>query len=382
MQGLLRSWWDEPRPPQAPRRVWRDWALVGLLAVAAVLEGTLRTDLQWRPISVIFPIVMVPTLLWRRTRPLLAMAIPVVASTLVQILAGADPAEMSSSAYIVILLYALSRWGSGREITAGLLLISVAVSASVVTGHIKAADVAGAYAVVFAGIALGGTFRYRARARMRELDQVKLLEREQLARDLHDTVAHHVSAMAIRAQAGIATAASDPGAAVDALRVIEAEASRTLAEMRTMVRVLRRDRGPAMPELAPNPDLADLRQLAGRGRVGPAVDVRIDGDLDGVPASVGSAIYRIAQESVTNARRHARHATRIEVRVAADDTSVRLRVSDDGDSTAGRPVASPGYGLLGMIERAGLLGGTCEAGPNPGRGWTVTAELPRTGAST
>jgi signal transduction histidine kinase len=137
-----------------------------------------------------------------------------------------------------------------------------------------------------------------------------------------------------------------------------------------------------MPELAPNPDLADLRQLAGRGRVGPAVDVRIDGDLDGVPASVGAAIYRIAQESVTNARRHARHATRIEVRVAADDTSVRLRVSDDGDSTAGRPVASPGYGLLGMIERAGLLGGTCEAGPNPGRGWTVTAELPRTGAST
>ncbi|MEV4082696.1 ATP-binding protein, partial [Nonomuraea fuscirosea] len=84
-----------------------------------------------------------------------------------------------------------------------------------------------------------------------------------------------------------------------------------------------------------------------------------------------------AQESVTNARRHARHATRIEVRVAADDSSVRLRVSDDGDSTATRPAPSPGYGLLGMIERADLLGGTCEAGPNPGRGWTVTAVLPR-----
>nr|SBP00551.1 Putative two-component system sensor kinase [Nonomuraea gerenzanensis] len=361
--------------------MWRDWALVGLFVVAAVLEGMLRTDLQWRPISVIFPIVTVPTLLWRRARPLLALAVPVVVSTLVQLLTGADPAETTSSAYIVILLYALSRWGSGREIAAGLLLITVAVLASVVTGHIRAADVGGAYAVVFAGVALGGTFRYRARARLRELDQVKLLEREQLARDLHDTVAHHVSAMAIRAQAGIATAASDPGAAVDALRVIEAEASRTLAEMRTMVRVLRRDRGLATPELAPSPHLTDLRQLAGRARVGPAVDVRLDGNLDGVPASVGAAIYRIAQESVTNARRHARHATRIEVSVAADDTSVRLRVSDDGDSTAGRPVTVPGYGLLGMIERAGLLGGTCEAGPNPGRGWTVTAVLPRTGAS-
>ncbi|MGR6914907.1 sensor histidine kinase [[Actinomadura] parvosata] len=380
MQGLLRSLWDEPRPPQAPPRVWRDWALVGLLALAIVLEAVFRTDLQYRPISVTFTALMLPALLWRRTHPLPALAVPVVASALVQLLTGADPAEMGSAAYILILLYALARWGSGREVAAGLVLIVVAVLAGVAAGHIVSGDVAGAFAVVFAGMALGGTFRYRARARLRELDQVKLLEREQLARDLHDTVAHHVSAMAIRAQAGIATAAADPGAAVDALRVIEAEASRTLAEMRTMVRVLRRDELSA-PELAPHPHLTDLQQLAGQGRVGPVVDVRIDGDLDGVPASVGAAIYRIAQESVTNARRHARHATRIEVRVAADDTSVRLRVTDDGDSTAGRPMTSAGYGLVGMIERAGLLGGTCEAGPNPGRGWTVTAVLPRTGVS-
>jgi signal transduction histidine kinase len=84
---------------------------------------------------------------------------------------------------------------------------------------------------------------------------------------------------------------------------------------------------------------------------------------------------------VTNARRHARHATRIEVRVAADGSSVRLRVSDDGDTGLLRPAASPGYGLIGMIERAHLLGGTCEAGPDPGRGWTVTAVLPRTGVT-
>jgi len=82
---------------------------------------------------------------------------------------------------------------------------------------------------------------------------------------------------------------------------------------------------------------------------------------------------------VTNARRHARHATRIEVRVAADDRTVRLRVTDDGDS--GRAAGSSGYGLVGMAERAGLLGGTCAAGPNPDRGWTVTAVLPRTGTT-
>lgn len=162
--------------------------------------------------------------------------------------------------------------------------------------------------------------------------------------------------------------------------MIEAEASRALAEMRTMVRVLRRDE-PA--ELAPGRRIADLEQLASRSRSGPSVDVEIRGDLDDLPPSVGAAIYHLAQESVTNARRHARHATRIEVRVAADDTSVRLHVSDDGDPPAVRPAARPaGYGLIGMIERADLLGGTCEAGPNPDRGWTVTAVLPRTQPAT
>ncbi len=99
------------------------------------------------------------------------------------------------------------------------------------------------------------------------------------------------------------------------------------------------------------------------------------GDVGDLPPLVQSAVYRLAQESVTNARRHARHATRIEVRVDADDTSVHLRVSDDGETA---PAGAPGFGLIGMIERADLLGGTCEAGPDPGRGWTVTATLPRT----
>ncbi|MFC7480182.1 sensor histidine kinase [Luedemannella flava] len=199
-----------------------------------------------------------------------------------------------------------------------------------------------------------------------------LLERARIARDLHDTVAHHVSAIAIRAQAGLAVAPGRPEAATEALRVIEAEASRTLAEMRAMVRALR---GDVPAQRSPGPRVEDLRQLAAAPG-GPPVDIELIGDLADLPAPVGAAIYRLAQESVTNARRHARHATRIAVRVAADDAEVRLRVTDDGDAGTSRSTA-PGYGLLGMTERAGLLGGTCEAGPNPDRGWTVTAVLPR-----
>ncbi len=116
--------------------------------------------------------------------------------------------------------------------------------------------------------------------------------------------------------------------------MIEAEATRALAEMRAMVRALRRD-GEA--DLAPSPGIGDLTGLAGAAPPGPVVDVQLAGDLDDIPQTVGTAIYRLAQESVTNARRHARHATRIEVRVAADARSVRLRVSDDGDTPASAP---------------------------------------------
>ncbi|MFB9200777.1 sensor histidine kinase [Nonomuraea spiralis] len=375
MPGLLRSVWREPRPAGPPARVWRDWALVAVLVPAAVIEGLLRPDLRWPVVSTAVTVALVPTLLWRRTRPLLMVMLVFGVTSLAPLLTRGEPVETYTLAFVTIVLYALFRWGSGREAVIGMAAGLVAVHLSLITGRIAPGDVVPALGVLFAAVGLGGAFRYRAGARLRELDQVKLLEREQLARDLHDTVAHHVSAMAIRAQAGLATAASEPGAATDALRVIEAEASRTLAEMRAMVRVLRRNE-PA--ELTPGRHLDDLRQLAGRPRVGPAVEVEIAGGLDDLPPSSGAALYRIAQESITNARRHARHATHITVRVTADDTSVHLTVSDDGDRATG--VAAPGYGLIGMIERAALLGGTCEAGPNPNRGWTVTAVLPREAA--
>ena len=195
-----------------------------------------------------------------------------------------------------------------------------------------------------------------------------------MARELHDTVAHHVSAIAIQAQAG-RTAASRPDAAVDALGAIEEEASRTLAEMRAMVGALRQGEE---PELAPQRGVADIHRLARGAGEGPRVDVELAGDLDGLRPSVDAALYRLAQESITNAVRHARHATRIDVRVTGDNDDVRLTVRDDGDGPSGADW-SLGYGLVGMTERAMLLGGTLEAGPGADGGWTVNALLPRNG---
>jgi signal transduction histidine kinase len=356
--------------------MWWDWVLVGVLPPVAVLEGILRPEVPWRPISVILAVGLVPTLLWRRTRPLLMVAIAFGACGVAGLLTTGEAPGLNTMIYLVFLPYSLFRWGSGREVAFGFSIIFAKVAVSSVADEVGVADAIAAFAILSSSMALGVAFRYRAGARARELDQAKLLERERLARDLHDTVAHHVSAIAIRAQAGLATSAAEPEAATEALRLIETEASRTLTEMRTIVRALRRDR-PA--DLAPSPRITDLNKLASRAPTGPSVNVETFGDLDDLPPPVAAAIFRLAQESVTNARRHARHATRIEVRVAADDTSVRLSVSDDGDTGPVRPAASQGYGLIGMTERASLLGGTCKAGPDPGRGWTVTAVLPRAG---
>ncbi|MEX1022340.1 MAG: sensor histidine kinase, partial [Dehalococcoidia bacterium] len=209
-----------------------------------------------------------------------------------------------------------------------------------------------------------------------DFEQVRLREREQLARELHDTVAHHVSAIAIQAQAGRTLAMSRPDRALEVFAVIEEAASRTLSEMRAMVGALREGEPAA---LTPQPGVMDIAQFAGDGS-GVRVEVELTGALDDLSPSLAATLYRIAQEAVTNARRHARHATRIDVRLHGDDRCLRLTVADDGEPATGARNPA-GFGLAGMSERATQFGGTLEAGPNAG-GWTVEAVLPRTGTAT
>jgi signal transduction histidine kinase len=380
VHALLRSVWEEPRPANPPPVRWLDWALVGVLVPTAVLEGVLRPDVSWRVATIVLAVGLIPTLLWRRSHPLLVVAIAFGGCGLAPLLMNGYQPELNVFAFVLLLAYALFRWGSGREMVLGSAIILAKLGFTLSLNQLGPMETFGGVGVLAAAGALGVAVRYRATARQRQLEKVKLLERERLARDLHDTVAHHVSAMAIRAQAGIATAETEPGAAVDALRLIEAEASKALAEMRGMVRLLRKHE-PA--DRSPSPGVRELELLAGQNGSDPHVGVDLAGELDDLPPPVVTALYRLAQEAVTNARRHARHATRIDVSVAVDDRSVRLRVTDDGDASATRPQGSPGFGLIGMTERAGLLGGTCEAGPDPQRerGWTVSAVLPRAGVA-
>lgn len=358
-------------------RVWRDWALLAVVTASAVLEWALREDLPLPGLSVALTIGLAPLLLWRRTHPLavVATAFGVTAVVDLALLASDAPVlDMFTSVFLLVLVYALFRWGSGREAVAGLAIILVPATVALLVSWTGVADAIAAVAVLMSAVALGWAVRSQHGARERTLEQVKSEERVLLARELHDTVAHHVSAIAIQAQAGRALAATRPASPLEALAVIEEEASRTLAEMRAMVRVLRNE---APVDYAPQPGVADLERLSGASPAGPRVEVTVSGDLAALPAAIDAAVFRIAQEAVTNALRHARHATLIDVRVAGDESTVSLVVRDDGDPGAADPAPEAGFGLTGMVERALLLGGACRAGPCPGRGWAVSATLPR-----
>jgi len=382
--NALRALWAEPRPTNAPDRGPRDWALVAVFICWSLVEVVLRQamwtdrDLAPRPLLLLYVLAVLGPLLWRRTHPLLAVAVSFGTLTIldsVRILTGSQGAPLSSNSAALILAYALFRWGSGREAAIGLGVILVWLPITHVADHMSLwARVAG-YAFFLFAAALGAAVRYRTKIRIRDIDQAKAREREQLARELHDTVAHHVSGIAIQAQAGRAIAASHPERAVEVLAIIEDAATRTLTELRAIVGVLRATQG---TEFAPQPGVAEVEQLATDGQARPCVEVTLSGEFDDLSPAVGAAIYRLAQESITNARRHARHATQVTVAVTGDADQVRLTIDDDGSSGAGGR-APAGYGLVGMQERASLLGGTFHAGPAAERGWRVEAVLPRIG---
>jgi len=377
-----RDWLQaEPDAESPPARSWRDWALAALVLGTGVAEALLRNDVVWRPVAPVVGLVLALATLWRKTRPLAMVALG-FGTFLAVDLASAFTEDVRFSLYagasVVVLVYALFRWGTGREAAIGSVIVFAEWVVSVTTDMTGATDAIGGLVVLLFAAALGVAIRYRRIVRSQQFERVRFHERDMLARELHDTVAHHVSAIAIQAQAGQVLAISgDLGGAAEALAVIDEEASRTLTEMRSVVGTLRR--GHDSPTMSIPRSVADIQHLAtADGAPGPRIEVECRGDLNDLRPGVQAALFRVAQESVTNAKRHARHATRVRVLVAGDRETVRLGISDDGDRVSPGPRPS-GYGLAGMEERVTLLGGTLEAGPDPDHGWTVRATIPQTG---
>jgi signal transduction histidine kinase len=207
-----------------------------------------------------------------------------------------------------------------------------------------------------------------------------LEERTRIARELHDVVAHHMSLMAIRAE----SAPHRLGALPDPVRAefgsLSGSAREAMADMRRLLGVLRSDQPTGR---APQPGLPELPGLIDAARqAGMAVELSAPPEFEGVPSSAGVCAYRIIQEALSNAGRHAPGAP-VTVSVDHDADAVTLQVTNGAGAIAG-PRANghgPGHGLAGMRERAGLLGGSLSAGPAPGGGFVVSAVLPLHGTA-
>ncbi|GAA3768808.1 sensor histidine kinase [Plantactinospora mayteni] len=225
-------------------------------------------------------------------------------------------------------------------------------------------------------------------------------ERLRIARELHDIVAHSVGIIAVKAAVANHVVRTRPGEVADALRVIEETSRNALAEMRQMLGVLRSEAydedgsttqravdGPtedgAAPDLAPAPGPEGLPALVERAATsGVRVELAVDG-MDQVSEAMGLTIYRIVQESLTNAAKHAA-PTRCRVTVEATGVEVRIQVTDDGRDGGAREagghtgdgLTDAGHGLTGMRERVLMYGGQFAAGPRPEGGYQVTARIP------
>jgi signal transduction histidine kinase len=202
-------------------------------------------------------------------------------------------------------------------------------------------------------------------------------ERARIARDLHDVVGHSLSLMVLQAGAERLGLGADRSGTRDTLAAIETSGRSTLAELRRLVGVLRSADDGA--ELAPLPGLARVDELVGQVRgAGLPVDLSTEGNPVPLPPGLDVAAYRIVQEALTNALRHARAPTRVSVRIGYGTRELALEIADDG--RRGRGPGRPGHGLVGMSERTALYGGRLTAGPRPGGGFVVRCCLPLDGA--
>ena len=284
-------------------------------------------------------------------------------------------------------LVLIGMYSERSKAVAGLVVVE---GIALVVGHNDPTQQPGDYvwlAILFAvawtvGFGLGGKFRevdeakeQAARAEREREERARLAvadERARIARELHDVVGHSVSVMTVQASAVRRLLEPDQEKEREALLVVERTGREALAEMRRMVGVLRRPE--EAPALAPQPSLEQLDRLVEQAReAGLPVELRVEGAPLQLAAGVDLTAYRLDQEGLTNALKHAR-AGHAEVLVRYSDGHVELTVSDDGTGDGGGDKG--GHGLVGMRERVSVYGGELEAGPRREGGYRLRAKLP------
>lgn len=366
-----------------PRAADAVLAAVLLLTTVFVTEGP-GDSLVIRSITKVPPAVLVvfavaaAGIYLRRRKPLAVLGVAVAGWALVL------PRHFDLGLITIFALYSVGRYAaSSRKGQAG---VAAAIAVLTIDGLVLSTPWADtAFGAVFMSVAWYTGRRLRQREeratqrRRQQADEARRIvaeERTHIARELHDVVAHQVSMMTVQAGAAQAVAAADPEGARQAMAAVELAGRQALDELRHLLGVLRPET--ERDGLGPQPGLADLPRLIAQVRTA-GLDIQVtDGLRTPLPTRVQLSAYRIIQEALTNVLKHGGPGTRTEVHLSEDGTDITIEVLDHAPPGLTHLQAA-GHGILGMRERATLLGGSLETGPRPEGGFRVLARLPVSG---
>lgn len=333
-------------------------------------------------------------LAWRSRWPLQVLA-TIAAGIVVYLSVGHVSNDFVAPLAVALYSSTASPSGSRRQtmlvaVLAGLFATAIVLGFSPAAGS-KPRQILGEMSLFAVGIAVGEAVRshralldaMRERAeraeREQELEARRRVDAERLriARDVHDLVAHNIATISTQAAVGVHVGLDDPRSAVEALESIKLVSTRALEDLRHALGVVR---GNGNEPTLPAPSLHDVATLVEDARqAGIRVELRVDGSINELPATLQLAIYRIVQEGLTNAMRHATGASvAVGLALSGDSAHVEVTSGVGGTPTAGREVGS-GSGLLGMRERTESLGGSFHAGTTTHGGFCVQARFPLDG---
>jgi len=355
-----------------------DYAVAGATTIGLELETWLTANAQDHRVAtaVLGPLVTAAVALRRRYPTLVGAGVALLGV----VVATAWPSQVLSYAVAWMCdLYALAVWSSPRRFWGGLCAyVGAALGSLPFVGSANRSFffvVVSSIVMLLVHVVVGERDR-RARVAERERDVVAreavVEERARIARELHDAIAHNVSMIVVQAGAERRVLDESQSSTREVLSTVEEIGRGALTEMRRLVGMLRAE---SDDPLAPQPGLDDLQTLVTQVReAGLPVELEVEGEPRELPVGVGLSAYRIVQEALTNALKHAGDA-RASVRVRYAGDALELEIVDDGAGSAGR-AGGGGHGLVGMRERVALYGGRFEAGRRPAGGFTVRVLLP------
>jgi signal transduction histidine kinase len=363
-----------------------DVALAAVLAVYGELDVFLTHEWHGgKPLTGVVVLAMALSLAWRRTAPFVTLAVPV--GGLVLLCLVYEGSETGANLFILLAAaYSVALYGRDPLSAAVVYLITAAIHTARTPEVNGVGDWLWDFVMIGLAFSVGLAMRTRQartsalEVRTGELEReheeraaaAAAEERQRIARELHDIISHSLGVMVLQAGAASQVVENDPGRAREVLESIRGTGQEAIGEMTTLLGLIRADE----PEsLEPQPSLPDIQRLVARMcEAGLPTELEIEGEPRPLPAALELSAYRIVQEGLTNAMKHAGPArARVTLRYGASE--LRVEVADDG-ATATPKANGSRRGLAGIAERVAVFGGQLDAGPQPGGGWSLSAAFP------